>query len=544
MNAIVLSPKKSQRERMDWDEYYGSLTQQQFTYGDSVSVSSCTESSLSMSQRSKSTRTAAGSNNNVGPAVAIDEYDDIADSGLMPPSQHDHFYLNSEYNSNLVHEWDLFEDEVNNEENVDTNESSYGKRSRMRIKAIRLFHLFRSLGRRRQRPETPEAEEDDGVVDLLASNTDPFMYSDSKINKRGNSSARSTSSSSRDGSRDPNCCKIRYNEALFLLSLILSVVIAGLSIKYRGPIKHGILGWISTDNEIDPPLYCNIILVDISFEPGYGIDELLPNQFYECVPYLERYDTHGDYSYQIRQLPQELLDKHQSEIVKGAFRMKIYGASLDSENRVVQMKKGALFEPIVNDKVEATSSVSELTAIDGRQIKGRAHSTRQYQPKELLRDGNDAAIGEKSILVLRVSTKDSEPHFPANEIYSYLFDDHDISLRTQYEQCSFGQLHIEPTQHGVLDVAVDKSMKELGSSPSELVAAATKSAREALGLTESQSLQHVADFVFFCLPRGTGHWAAYSGVNHWRSVFNDQWCAYQSSNMHELGYVEEAYLEP
>jgi hypothetical protein len=45
-----------------------------------------------------------------------------------------------------------------------------------------------------------------------------------------------------------------------------------------------------------------------------------------------------------------------------------------------------------------------------------------------------------------------------------------------------------------------------------------------------------SDLLLMIMPPGTGDWAAFSGVGHPRSVYNDLWGGYSSSLLHEVGH--------
>jgi hypothetical protein len=302
----------------------------------------------------------------------------------------------------------------------------------------------------------------------------------------------------------------RCSEGLFFFTLVLAMVLAGLSFKFGDEMKQGLVRL--TDNFRTSPstLYCNVIMVNIAFEHGYHLEDLLPYQFYECIPFVlvdGAQDNHGDFSYQIRQLPLDFAEQYNHEILTGNFQMSIEGGEIDKQQMIVRIPDGAKMKQVRYPEADFVGN------------------------KEKLKQTDSAAIGDKKILVLRISTKDAAPRFPAKELYSYIFDRDQVSVTSQYEKCSFGKLSMQPTEYGVMDVNIG----QVDQSPAALVAAATESARDQLGITGNQSLNDIADFVFYCLPAGTGHWAAYSGVNHWRSVYNDQWCAYQTGSMKELG---------
>ena len=70
-----------------------------------------------------------------------------------------------------------------------------------------------------------------------------------------------------------------------------------------------------------------------------------------------------------------------------------------------------------------------------------------------------------------------------------------------------------------------------GKDASDIVDAAIAKATKDLGQAPSM----IANHVMFCIPPGTGNWIAYASVNHWQSAYNDKWCTYPSSNLHEVG---------
>ena len=61
--------------------------------------------------------------------------------------------------------------------------------------------------------------------------------------------------------------------------------------------------------------------------------------------------------------------------------------------------------------------------------------------------------------------------------------------------------------------------------------------------TELGSLTSFANHVMVCMPPGTtGSWIAYAYINHWMSVYNDNWCRYPSGQMHEIGTLLDFML--
>ncbi|KAI2503879.1 Gametolysin peptidase M11 [Fragilaria crotonensis] len=111
-------------------------------------------------------------------------------------------------------------------------------------------------------------------------------------------------------------------------------------------------------------------------------------------------------------------------------------------------------------------------------------------------------------------------------------------LTRQPPQCSYGQLQFEPTTSnalvgtdGVYTVTLPTTIIT-GAADNPIAWAAVDKATAELG-----TLTNFADHVMVCMPPGTsGGWIAYAYINHWLSVFNNQWCGYPSGLLHELGH--------
>ena len=120
------------------------------------------------------------------------------------------------------------------------------------------------------------------------------------------------------------------------------------------------------------------------------------------------------------------------------------------------------------------------------------------------------AVGAFKVLMLRVIANDSEPEFTAARLYNLTFRD-DISLRRQMAKCSFGQLDIEPTEYGVLDVKIDMSIR--GRPNNEAVNAAYLAAVE-LVKEDVRDVRELVDGVMFVIPPGSlGSWTAFGAFN-------------------------------
>ena len=146
----------------------------------------------------------------------------------------------------------------------------------------------------------------------------------------------------------------------------------------------------------------------------------------------------------------------------------------------------------------------------------------------------------KKVLVLRIVAQDkattASESTLADDIFGAAGDL--VNLKTQYNQCSFGELQFEPLTtntlvgtDGVYTVNMPTTVVT-GQADNPIVWAAVTKAEQDLGV----SLTSIAQHVMVCMPPGTsGGWIAYAYINSWLSVYNDVWCQYPSAQMHEMG---------
>ena len=119
-------------------------------------------------------------------------------------------------------------------------------------------------------------------------------------------------------------------------------------------------------------------------------------------------------------------------------------------------------------------------------------------------------VGKFKVLMLRVVANDSEPDFSAEVLHHLTFED-EISLKHQMDKCSFGQLEIEPTEYGVLNVKIDMDIS--GMSHSEAVNEAYKAAVR-LVKEDVRDVRELADGVMLVIPPGSkGSWTAFGALN-------------------------------
>ncbi|KAI2489233.1 hypothetical protein MHU86_25350 [Fragilaria crotonensis] len=145
----------------------------------------------------------------------------------------------------------------------------------------------------------------------------------------------------------------------------------------------------------------------------------------------------------------------------------------------------------------------------------------------------------KRVLVLRIQAADASTTASESQLEDDVFGAAGdvLNLKSQYNQCSYGQLQFEPTTSntivgtdGVYTVSLPSTFVS-GAADNPIAWAAVNKATRELG-----TLTKFADHVIVCMPPGTsGGWIAYGYLNHWLSVFNNEWCGYPSGLLHELG---------
>ena len=144
-------------------------------------------------------------------------------------------------------------------------------------------------------------------------------------------------------------------------------------------------------------------------------------------------------------------------------------------------------------------------------------------------------VGKKKILVVRADAYDQSTTPNMTQLSDDMFgtSGDGITLKAQYKKCSHGKLNFSPydNDNGVVTVQLNEYVagKDKFAVQDSMLNAATK----VLG-----NLPDQADHIMLCLPKGTDErdWIAYAYVNHWLSVFNDDWCQQLSTQLHEIGH--------
>ena len=151
---------------------------------------------------------------------------------------------------------------------------------------------------------------------------------------------------------------------------------------------------------------------------------------------------------------------------------------------------------------------------------------------------------KRTVLVIRIKAKDAVTTASEAQLADDIFGTRGdaFNLRSGYEQCSGGQMLIQPfvdhplASNGVYTVHLPNTNVS-GASDVYLREASLAQAKTDLG-THPYDL---ADHVMVCIPEGTlGTWIAYAACNHPLSVYNNIWCQYPSAHLHELGELRDS----
>ncbi|KAL7455257.1 hypothetical protein ACHAWC_007593, partial [Mediolabrus comicus] len=155
-----------------------------------------------------------------------------------------------------------------------------------------------------------------------------------------------------------------------------------------------------------------------------------------------------------------------------------------------------------------------------------------------------ATSGPKKVIAVRVNTSNGSYVGTEAELSDSLFSYDNYSLKKGYEQCSHGQLTINPgtlasgvtsgtsITNGVM--TIDVAIEQTGSNNGDITNAVTAKINELFGVSNPTAIG--ADYLMYCLPSGAMPGIAYAYINNWMSVYQDSWCRSPSAQMHEVGH--------
>lgn len=207
--------------------------------------------------------------------------------------------------------------------------------------------------------------------------------------------------------------------------------------------------------------------------------------------------------------------EHKHGIQQGTLLLQIESVTLSSDSELLNVLQEAVYSLLVLPDTGNT----------------------QHRRQLLVATPPPPTVGEKSVYIVRVSTIDSSPTYSLEELSQRLFDSSQEttispSFPSQYAACSANQLIW--TYAGGYDVTIDAPIASFLTGM-QLVVLAESYLRQALQVS---SVATLADRVLFCVAPGTSvGWIASASVNHWRAVFNDEWCLSLSGTMHEMGHT-------
>jgi hypothetical protein len=146
---------------------------------------------------------------------------------------------------------------------------------------------------------------------------------------------------------------------------------------------------------------------------------------------------------------------------------------------------------------------------------------------------DELPIGDKTLAIIRVSTRDAQVTASSNELRDIVLGDEDgPTIISQYAEMSFGQLQFRPID--VFDIWLDANIATFESGM-DISTAVELAMVEQLGLETASDL---ADRVFFCIPPGIQKgFIAFTYGNYWRATFSDTWCHSLSATIHEVGHT-------
>jgi hypothetical protein len=155
--------------------------------------------------------------------------------------------------------------------------------------------------------------------------------------------------------------------------------------------------------------------------------------------------------------------------------------------------------------------------------------------------------GTRTILVVRVIATDGNTTADEATLASNVFDD-SVNVAKQYSACSHGKLNFTKADNRALTGTNDDNVETditngvttvkipvlINQGPDTMNNAITLALKQNFGGVSSPN--ELADHVMYCFPPGTMGGIAYGYVDHWNTNYNNQWCGYLSTQMHEIGH--------
>jgi hypothetical protein len=144
--------------------------------------------------------------------------------------------------------------------------------------------------------------------------------------------------------------------------------------------------------------------------------------------------------------------------------------------------------------------------------------------------------GTSKVVVVRVTSRDSQVSYSAETLATRIFDPDIVSFRSQYKACSNNQLEFVPATgegitNGVGELFFDEDLVDQYMSytvENDLLAAFVDN----FGSTDN------FDHILFCMPNNmAGDWIGYTYGQTYRSWYNNDWCGYYTLHFHEVSFL-------
>jgi Gametolysin peptidase M11 len=217
-----------------------------------------------------------------------------------------------------------------------------------------------------------------------------------------------------------------------------------------------------------------------------------------CIKQVDREDSTTILS--LADLPSHVYRANEKQIVLGRLYMSLTGITVQEGNVIM-------------------SNDTEFTVIENN--------------VKIKLDEGAVPIGNKTLAIVRISTRDAQVAATANELENTVLAEgpQASNVMSQFRKMSFGQLVFQPK--GVHEVYIDQSISFFTGA--NISTAAEIAMVEQLGLEKASDL---ADRVLFCVPPGLQRgFIAFTYINHWRATFSDKWCHSLTATIHEIGHT-------
>ena len=164
-----------------------------------------------------------------------------------------------------------------------------------------------------------------------------------------------------------------------------------------------------------------------------------------------------------------------------------------------------------------------------------------YTDEEALRrrlQTPQTCTGSKTVLVIRTVCTDIATGFSLDELSDSIFGTFgdEVNLKSQYAACSNDQVQFNPAEgeqisNGVRNLNLSRKCRNAND---ERIRQLMDEELTVIYGNMRQAFSHT----MYCMPEGIGGggWIGYGWVNHWRTVYNNDWCTYTSIQMHEIGH--------